>query len=90
MKKSPTLDNSQLAKAGLESFPEWDYLIKKGIHRRVYVKRLGNDTVKAFKCSGGFRFGLLLEEGKRLCKKYGFADSIENMNKTLSKWTEKQ
>ena len=68
MKKKQTqiIDTSQLAKAGFKEVDRWNYLARKGVQRRVYVKRLGNDTIKAYKHERGFTFGILAEENKPL------------------------
>jgi len=85
-KPKDPIDTSQLAKANFTRFEEWDFKASKGKTYKMYLKRLGNDTVKAYLSENGFTFGLLVEDGKPLCRIHSFADSIDEMNKTISEW----
>jgi len=85
-KQQAIIDNSQLAKAGFKEFDRWHYLVRKGVQRRVYLKRLGNDIIKAYQHERGFTFGILEEENKPLCRVHGFADTIDEMKQKLSTW----
>ena len=82
-------DNSPLAKLGFQEFEKWNYLASKGKSRRVYLKRLGSDVIKAYQHERGFTFGILVEESKPLCKRHFNADTIEEMKKTIRSWTAK-
>jgi len=85
-KQQAIIDTSQLAKAGFKEFESWNYLARKGVQRRIYLKRLGNDVIKAYQHERGFTFGVLAEENKPLCKRYFNVDTIDEMNKTISEW----
>jgi hypothetical protein len=80
-------DCSLLSQNGFKEYPDWDYLAKRGVQRRVYLKRVGNDTVKVYQHERGYTFGILAEVNKPLCRRHGNAESIKEMNKTLSEWT---
>ena len=82
-------DNSPLTKLGFQEFPEWNFALSKGRVRRVYLKRLGADVIKAYQHERGFVFGLLLEPDKPLCKAHFNADTIDEVKQKIQSWTAK-
>ena len=72
---------------GFERKPDWDFgNRKKKSMREVFIKDIGDSSIKAYIAGDVCTFGLMQGKDSPYCIKHSFAGDFEVMNKKIEQW----